>query len=100
MLPQPSWRTTMADRHLELMTLALNRDQQPDHSGCSEGLSSLKHSSLLGSPLPRRDQPTILVVAQDGSQLFYHQNGEPIDSEEVPKGTELTIENVSGERCS
>ena len=45
------------------------------------------------------DQQTVLVVAQDGSQIYYHQNGEPIDSEEVPKGTELTIESRSGERC-
>ena len=45
------------------------------------------------------DQPTVLVVAQDGSQIYYHQNGEPIDSEEIPKGTELTIESTSGERC-
>ena len=45
------------------------------------------------------DQQTVLVVAHDGSILFYHQNGEPIDSEDVPKGTELTIESTSGERC-
>jgi hypothetical protein len=45
------------------------------------------------------DQSTVLVVAQDGSRLFYHQNGTPLDMEEVPKGTELTIESVSGDRC-
>jgi len=46
----------------------------------------------------RADQQTVLVVAQD-SQLFYHRNGHPTGLEEVPKGTELTIERVSDERC-
>ena len=45
------------------------------------------------------DQQTVFVVAQDKSQIFYHQNGTPIDSEDVPKGIELTIESTSGERC-
>lgn len=45
------------------------------------------------------DQQTVLVVAQDGSQIFYHRNGQPTDMEEVPKGTELRIESASGERC-
>ena len=50
-------------------------------------------------PCVAADQPTVLVVAQDGTQLFYHRNGQPTDIEEVPKGTELTIESTSGERC-
>jgi hypothetical protein len=50
-------------------------------------------------PCVAADQPTVLVVAQDGAQLFYHQNGQPTDMEEVPKGTELTIESTTGERC-
>lgn len=45
------------------------------------------------------DQPTALVVAQDGAQLFYHQNGRPTDMEVVAKGTELKIEKMDGERC-
>jgi hypothetical protein len=48
---------------------------------------------------PAADQPTVLVVAQDGAELFYHRNGKPTDIEVVPKGTELTIESTSGERC-
>ncbi len=45
------------------------------------------------------DKPTVLVVAYDGSHIFYIQGDELAEIEEVPKGTELTIESMSGERC-
>jgi len=56
---------------------------------------------LLGfaGPCLAADQQTVLVVAQDGSEIVYHRNGQPVDMEDIPKGTELTIESTSGERC-
>src|SRR5882672_10405752 len=39
------------------------------------------------------------VVGVDDAQVFYHQNGTPTAIEEIPKGTEIKIESVAGERC-